>query len=172
MSSFQDSIAGRLLRRVHWLEDGILSTLLLTMILLAVGQILMRNMFDGGLIWGDALLRVLVLWVALAGAMVASRKGGHIAIDIISPWVPFQVFRFLKAITHLFTIAVSGTMAYISIDFIKLEQEDGSIAFAGIPVWVCELIIPIAFMVITLRFFLSFILILTTSSAIPQHTSE
>ena len=129
-------------------------------------------MFDGGLIWGDSLLRVLVLWVALAGAMVASRKGGHIAIDIISPWVPFQVFRFLKASTHLFTIAVSGTMAYVSVGFIKLEQEDGSIAFANVPVWVCELIIPIAFIIITLRFVMSFILILTTSSTIAQTSSE
>ena len=172
MSNFQDSVAGKLLRRVHWLEDGILAAMLLAMILLAVAQILLRNFFDTGIIWGDALLRVMVIWVALAGAMVAGRSNAHIAIDIFSPWVSFQVLRLFRALSNLFTTVVCGIMAYYSIDFILLELEDGSIAFAGIPTWAFELIIPIAFIVLTLRFTICFFMIIFSPAACPDLSKD
>ena len=49
------------------MEDGILVVLLSVMILLAAAQILLRNVFDIGLFWGDQTLRILVLWVSLMG---------------------------------------------------------------------------------------------------------
>ena len=162
MSNFRDSVAGRILNRVHWLEDSILAGMLLSMILLAVAQILLRNFFDTGIIWGDSLIRVMVIWVALAGAMVAGRSNSHISIDIISPWVSFPILKLLRALSTFFTAIVCGIMVYHSIDFILMEIEDGSVAFAGIPVWVCELIIPVAFIVLTLRFALCCVLIITS----------
>jgi len=73
-----------LLMLVHRLEDGVLVALLLTMISLAVSQIVLRNGFDTGITWADSLLRVLVLWIALIGALVATRQQQHINIDLIS----------------------------------------------------------------------------------------
>lgn len=55
----------RVLYVVHRLEDSILVALLLAMIVLAVTQIALRNGFDTGITWADALLRVMVLWIAL-----------------------------------------------------------------------------------------------------------
>ena len=53
--------------------------LLLTgMILLATTQILMRNLWDTGLAWADPSLRIAVLWVALLGALAATRDDNHI----------------------------------------------------------------------------------------------
>jgi len=168
VSNFQDSVAGRILQRVHSLEDGILAAMLLSMILLAVAQIFLRNFFDTGIIWGDSALRIMVIWVALAGAMVAGRNNAHIAIDVISPWVSFQVLRIFRALSNLFTTIVCGIMVYHSIGFILLEWEDGSIAFASIPTWACELIIPIAFIVLTARFALCFFMIIFSPAACPD----
>lgn len=134
------------------LEDGILVTLLLSMLLLAVIQIGLRNFFDSGIIWGDALLRVLVLWVGLIGAMVASRKGDHISIDLISRFTGPSVKKVIDTITSLATAAVAGLLAYHSYRFVVLEYEDGLIAFAGVPNWVCEIILPVAFTIIALRY--------------------
>ncbi|MBV1869719.1 MAG: TRAP transporter small permease [Gammaproteobacteria bacterium] len=172
VSNFHDSIAGRLLRRVHWFEDSLLALMLLTMILLAVAQIFLRNIFDTGIVWGDPLIRVMVIWVALAGAMVAGRNNSHISIDIISPWVNFKTLKLLRSASTLFTAIVCGIMVYHSIDFILLEVEDGSMAFASIPIWVCELIIPIAFTVLTLRFIICFVLILTSSATSSDVSKE
>ena len=67
------------LRRI---EDALLVVLLTSMIGVAVAQIFLRNFFDSGLYWGDAAVRVMVLWVAMVGAMLASRNDEHIRIDI------------------------------------------------------------------------------------------
>jgi len=37
--------------------------------------------------------------------------------------------------------------------FIGYEYEDGTIAFADVPVWLCQSIMPIGFGVMALRFF-------------------
>ena len=47
--------------------------LLLVMILLATTQILLRDLLETGLSWADPVLRLLVLWLALLGAMAATR---------------------------------------------------------------------------------------------------
>ena len=50
------------------IENAILVSVLTSMVLVATYQVIARNFFDTGLLWGDALVRVLVLWVALVGA--------------------------------------------------------------------------------------------------------
>jgi len=48
---------------LYRLEDGILFALVLLMIGMAVTQILLRNLFHSAIIWGDMLVRILVLWI-------------------------------------------------------------------------------------------------------------
>lgn len=134
------------------IEDAILVGLLLAMIGMAVFQILLRNFFDAGIFWGDSLVRVLVLWIGLLGAMAASRTDNHISIDAISRYLPPGVKRLTTLATHLFTTVVCGTMAWFSLLFVRMEMADNYTAFAAVPAWVCELIIPIAFFVMALRY--------------------
>lgn len=140
------------------LEDSILVSLLMAMLLLAVVQIGLRNLLDSGIIWGDALLRVLVLWVGLVGAMVASRRGDHINIDLFSRFAGASLQKIIAGVTSLATAFIACLLAYQSYRFILMEYEDGLIAFAGIPNWVCEIILPVAFAVIALRYLLLSIL--------------
>ncbi len=72
-------------------EDFLLFLLLAGMILLATGQIALRNFFAAGVIWGDELLRIILLWLALFGAMAASRDNKHINIDIVSRFLPRDI---------------------------------------------------------------------------------
>ena len=53
-------------------EDGVLAVLLGGMILLATLQIGLRNFADTGFIWADPLLRIMVLWLGLVGAVAAT----------------------------------------------------------------------------------------------------
>lgn len=151
----------RTLHWLHWCEDALLVIMLLSMILIAFTQIVLRNFFDSGLVWADPLVRVLVIWVALAGAMVAGRKNSHIAIDVLTPWLRGKMLQLARGISTLFTTTVCALMFYNSLEFVTSERIDGAIAFAGVPVWVCESIIPIAFGVLSLRFLLSFLLVLS-----------
>jgi TRAP-type C4-dicarboxylate transport system permease small subunit len=74
----------RILTVVYRIEDGILAALLTLMIAVAVVQILLRNFFGAGIIWGDVLVRILVLWIGLTGAMIATRQNKHISIDLVA----------------------------------------------------------------------------------------
>ena len=141
-----------LIRFLHRLEDGILVSLLLTMIGLAVFQILLRNIFESGITWGDPLIRVLVLWIGLVGAMVASRTDNHIRIDVISRYLPQGLKPYVNLVTPGFTALVCGTMAWYSFQFVRWEYADGLTAFAGVPAWLCESIMPIGFGIMALRY--------------------
>jgi TRAP-type C4-dicarboxylate transport system permease small subunit len=134
------------------IEDSILVGLLLLMICMAVLQIFMRNLFDSGILWGDSLVKVLVLWIGLMGAMIASRNSHHISIDVLSKFLPKQIKKMTNFIISVFTSLICGIMAYYSLNFVIMEKQDGFTAFANIPAWACESIIPIAFAIISLRY--------------------
>lgn len=143
----------RLVGFLQRLEDGIMVTLLLTMIVLASAQVLLRNLGVGGLSWAEPLLRNLVLWVGLWGAMIATRQNRHISIDIASKYLKSKFKISTGVITDIFTLLVSGTIAWHAIRFVQSEMESGVI-IAGVPVWLFESIIPVAFTVIALRYLL------------------
>jgi TRAP-type C4-dicarboxylate transport system permease small subunit len=146
------SFIGRLGRGVEFIEDTLLVLILIMMIVLASSQIALRNIWDSGIAWGDPLLRLSVLWVGLLGAMAATREDNHITIDVFYRYMPNTAKIIIRAITDLFAAAVCAIVAYYSIGLIIIEKQESSIAFAGIPAWITELIIPIGFGVMALRF--------------------
>jgi len=148
----------RLLDVMHRIEDGLLVAVLGTMIFFAVLQIVLRNVFDEGIVWADPLLRILVLWVGLVGAMVASRTDHHIAINVLSRYLPPAAKAAAGALVALFTGMVCSVIAYHAVRFVASEYGGGVMAVGRIPVWVGEAIIPVAFIVIALRYFLMTVL--------------
>lgn len=137
---------------LHRVEDAILALLLTVMILLGVGQIALRNVFDAGFAWSDPLLRVLVLWVGLLGALAATREDKHIVIDALLRILPGHWKPAVRALTSLFTAGVTGLIAWHSARFVALDYEAGITAFAGVPSWLAESVIPLSFSLMTLRF--------------------
>jgi TRAP-type C4-dicarboxylate transport system permease small subunit len=134
------------------LEEAVLALLLGAMIILASLQILLRGVFDLGIAWVDPMLRVLVLWIGLVGAVTASREGRQITVDVLSRVLPARPRAGVGAVTSLFTAVVAGVVAYHGARFVASEREFGSVAFSGIPAWALELVIPFAFAAISLRY--------------------
>ncbi len=139
-------------RSIHLLEDSLLIALLVTMIFLSSGQIMLRNFFDIGIIWIDPLLRVLVLWTALIGATVASRKNKHIRIDLISRFFGKRTHLFIQVFVGIFTSLVCTIIAWHGAKWVLLDYQDKLTGFSGLPSWVLEVIVPIAFGLIALRY--------------------
>lgn len=137
---------------LHRLEDTVLAGLLLTMIGMAVAQIVLRDGFHAGKEWMDPLLRILVLWIALWGAVVGSREQRHVSIDLLGRFLPPLPRRLARVLTNLFVAAVCGALAWFCYTAVQVEQEAPTIAFATVPTWVCELIMPVGFSIISLRY--------------------
>jgi TRAP-type C4-dicarboxylate transport system permease small subunit len=134
------------------IETGLLIALLLSMILMAVVQIVMRNLFDSGLFWAESYIRTCVLWVALIGAMVGSRNGEHVAIDFFIHKSSNAMRQIIQRVTDLFSAVLCSLMTYHSSVFVYSEYQDGGLAFGMIPNWASESIIPITFAVISCRY--------------------
>ena len=133
-------------------ETLLLVSFLISLIMIAVIQVIMRNVFDGGLLWADAYTRISVLWIAMLGAMIASRQQNHIAIDILIRRLPEDWKNVMQRISNALTGLICFAIAWFSTDFVMQESEYADIAFADIPTWWCELIIPFAFAVIASRY--------------------
>jgi len=136
------------------LEDSLLVLILSTMIVLAIYQIVSRNLFSEGLVWIDPLLRTLVLWVGLSGAVVAARSDRHIRIDVFTKYLPGNILPLVHRVVYLFACCVCLLIAWHSARFVYSEYEYSTIAFSGIPAWVTALIIPLSFFLIALRYIL------------------
>lgn len=155
MDDRETTLLARLRRATSIFEDALLVLLLTAMIAIAGAQILLRNLFDSAILWADPLLRVAVLWVGMIGAMVATRYDKQITIDAVSRFVP-QHWKFrMRVVTDLFTAAVSAVVAWSAYRLMLADRADGGLAIAFVPVWICELILPVAFAVIALRYVLS-----------------
>jgi TRAP-type C4-dicarboxylate transport system permease small subunit len=133
-------------------EDGLLVLILSSMIFLAVFQIFSRNVLGDGVVWIDPLLRILVLWVGLAGAVVATRTNNHIRIDVFTKYLPQQFVPYIDRLVYLFTIAICLLVAWHAARFVYSEYEFGTIAFAAVPAWVAASIIPVSFFLIAFRY--------------------
>ncbi len=139
-------------RSIHFMEDSLLIILVVSMIVLATGQIGLRNFFDVGIVWIDPLLRVLVLWTGLIGATVASRSNKHIRIDLLSHFFKKRVHMAMQSFIALFTTLVCAVIAWHGARWVYMDYADSLTAFAGLPAWALELIIPIAFGLIAMRY--------------------
>jgi len=157
------TVATRLVKLTAMLEDGILVLLLSVMIALGITQIVLRNLFHSGLLWGDACLRVLVLWVGMLGAVAATRDDKQITVDVLSRVLPKRWRAGVRVITDLFTAGVAGVVTVVSWQMMLVDYEFATVAFAKVPAWVCELVVPFAFAVIALRY-LSFAVVHTKQS--------
>ncbi len=142
----------KFIRLIDAFEDGLLVLILSSMIVFAVYQIIARNIFDEGIVWIDPLLRTLVLWVGLSGAVVATRTDNHIRIDIFAKYFSPRIRKILQRIVYLFTLSICLLIAWHAARFIYSEYEYGTIAFSGVPSWITGLIIPLSFSLIAIRY--------------------
>jgi len=152
----------RILQALSRIENAALITLLGLMVLLAGSQIIFRNLLDFSILGIDPFLRMLVLWVALLGAVAASRENRHISIDLFSRLLSPRALALVRMATDAFTVTVCVLIAWHAARFVASERESGDMLTALIPMWVAQLILPLAFALIALRYLLLF----------GQHTLE
>jgi TRAP-type C4-dicarboxylate transport system permease small subunit len=145
-------VESALARLARLIEDGLLVVLLAVMTFLAVGQIVLRNVFDAGLLWADPLLRLLVLWLGLLGAAVATRDDRQITVDVLSRLLSPRLRAAARVATDLFTAVVAAVLGWNGGRLVLTDHEAGVAAFASVPAWVAELILPLAFAIIAWRY--------------------
>lgn len=134
------------------MENTLLTVLLSGLIGLAVTQILLRNLFSMGFPWIDGAIRHAVLWLAVIGAVAATREHKHIAINLAGRLLPSKWHRPVEILVNVFAAAVCGLLAWYSLVFVGDSREYGEILLGSWPAWVLQIILPIGFTLMSYRF--------------------
>ncbi len=145
-------MASSLLRRLHQVEDLLLASLLGSLLLLALAQIALRMFFHTGLEWAEPVGRMGVLWLALLGALGATRTHRHIAIDALPRILPPRWHRASWAVSQLATAVICALLAWYGWGMVEMEGEAPGLFVPGIPSWWPMLAFPIGFALMSLRF--------------------
>jgi tripartite ATP-independent transporter DctM subunit len=127
---------------------------LLLMGVLPVLEILCRLLFRRGVPGSTAFVQHLTLWVGFLGAMITSREKKHLNLVTGIHLLPKRLQKIIGVAADTVSAGVSAALAWASWQFVRSEMEAPTTLADWLPVWVAELILPLSFAVITLRFVL------------------
>lgn len=136
------------------IEEFLLILILSLMVIFSFSQVVFRNVFSEGISWADVFLRHLVLWVAFIGATLTTRYERHINIDILSRFFNKRLNAFRKILINVISGTVCCFLTQASWVFMIDEKMGGSELFSGISTWYFLTVLPVAFIIITFRFYL------------------
>lgn len=80
--------AGRLADLLFAGIEGLLALLLVGMLVMVLGNVLLRYAFGTGIVVSEELSRLGLVWVTFAGAVVAWRRGAHLGVDNLVHLLP------------------------------------------------------------------------------------
>lgn len=137
-------VLGVLARGVARIEDTLLASLGLALLAAAAAQLFFR-FWGNGPVWLDPAMRLATLWLALIGALVATREGRQLRIDVIAERLQGVLGWTARAVVALFAATICSFLAVASWTLVELERESATEFFAGVPMWWTLLILPVAF---------------------------
>lgn len=155
MSDPRFRILGHLERIGRSAENTVLVLLLTAMIVVAVSQIALRELFDTGLIWADELVKLMVLWIAMLGSVAAGRDDRHLRIDVVSHSLSGKAISIIRLVVEIFAAVVCGVVTWHAFRWLKIEFEDKDTVLVDFPAWLAHSMMPLAFILMTYRFSLS-----------------
>lgn len=78
-------------RLIHYFFKGLellVVLCLLAMVIMVFGNVLMRYVFNSGILISEELSRYAFIWLTYLGAMIAMREGGHLGVDTLIKHLP------------------------------------------------------------------------------------
>jgi TRAP-type C4-dicarboxylate transport system permease small subunit len=154
-----------ILKKIDYSIDKFASFFLVLCVLAVLffssGAIILR-WFHINLYWVDPFVRHTVFLSAFLGGVVATGRSNHIAIDLISKLLELNKKDYARIIIHRIVLLTSAIIMLwlfkASIDFMKIEMEFSKIEFWGIGSGYLVGIIPFGVALMSIRFFVLFLL--------------
>ena len=134
------------------LETVMLVSMLTAMMLVAVGQIIMREGFGTGFGWADELVRLMVLWLAMVGSIAACRENRHIRIDALSHVLPDIAVNLIRILVDVFAAFICAVIAFQAWRYLQIEIEYDDTVLVDTPAWIAHSIMPVAFALMAYRY--------------------
>jgi TRAP-type C4-dicarboxylate transport system permease small subunit len=134
--------------RIVAVEGAILVALLAVMVTLAFAQVILRH-FGLGLLWGETVLKHLVLWTGFLGAALAAASEKHFAWEAAHVGAPERFKPWLRLTANLSGAAITAVLLHASWVFFSDDRASGAelMTIGGVVVksWVASAGIPLGF---------------------------
>ncbi len=132
-------------------EGVAVSALLAAMVALPLAEIVARTVFTTGIPGGGPFVQHLTLWVGFWGAALAAKEGKLLELATGS-FLPIGWIRSSAQIISATVAAlVAALLARACYELVRVEQQLGTQLTDGVPVWVAQLVLPLAFGLIAWR---------------------
>ena len=134
------------------LEEGAIAFLLAAMTLLTFVQVVLRYVFNSGLVWALEATFYLFAWLIMIGISYCVRVHAHIGIDLVVKMMPAAPRKLVGLVAVALALLYAGLMFWGSWNYtdrmmmLGIEAED-------IPVerWMLSIILPVGFALLGLR---------------------
>jgi tripartite ATP-independent transporter DctM subunit len=98
-------------------------------------------------------LEQITLWLAFLGGLLAVREGKHLTLSTVELFPEgSRRRRIARVLTYAVAAAVTAVLAYGSFKVVMADRQQGQVLPIGLPVWVSECVMPIAFALMAVRF--------------------
>lgn len=104
---------------LHNFEDIIASIFISITTVLVIINIILRYIFNSGLVWSEEVATGCFVWSVFIGAVAVFKHRGHVGVDLIVKRLPEAMQRGVRLITDLILVALNGYMAYLSVLYIQ-----------------------------------------------------
>lgn len=83
------------------ITEWIMALMLAIMVGLVFGNVVLRYVFNSGIVAAEEIARLMFVWLVFLGATVALRHQRHLGLEIVQSRLPAKVRRICAAIAHL-----------------------------------------------------------------------
>lgn len=95
----------------------------------------------------------ITLWLAFLGGLLAVREGKHLTLSTVELFPEgSRRRRVARVFTYAVAAAVTAVLAYGSFKVVLADRQQGQLLPIGLPVWVSECVMPLAFALMAVRF--------------------
>jgi TRAP-type C4-dicarboxylate transport system permease small subunit len=157
---------------VEKFEAAIMYVMCLGLAFVGVFAVVMRNIANSGFTDLPLLERHAVVWIAVIGASLATKQGGHLSIDLLPRFLQGSKRQLYGRVNAFLCAMISLVLVYVAIKFWLIEFEAGSNLAFGIKLWLVQLVLPLGLIVSTSRYFLQIFLPLSAENHDPANTEE
>ena len=132
-------------------ENLVSSLALLAMVVLPILEIAVRRLFGVGVPGSGPIVQHLTLWVGFLGAAIAARDGKLLALATGNFIRSDRVRRVAGVAVAAVAACVALVLAWGGAQMVAAEREAQTTIGAGIPTWLAQSVLPIAFAIVAVR---------------------
>ncbi len=143
--------AAGLRRGLETFEDALASLVLLAIAVLPTAEIVARLLFQTGVHSSSDLTYHLVLWITCLGGAITSREGKHITLSVGLEAIPEPFRHWVQTLTTFVSTTIASAMTWSGLSLVLIGFDPGR-RIAFIPTQLAAAILPVGFLLMTVRF--------------------